>query len=766
MQATRQRPRRTRWGGLLLLTALLAAGSSCGSRTDPDRFLKSGKQYLEAKEYARAILQLKNAARARPKDAEVYYQLGLAYLGAGDFRAATEHWRKAGTLDARHAGAQLKLAELLAASGSIEGVREAEKHAQAALTSAPDNADALATLAWAEFRLGKEEDAAQRLRQALEKFPQHLRSATTLATMKLARKDFTGAGEVLRKAAAEAPQSVEAAVALERFYVLTGNLAAAKKEIQRGLALDSRNPAALLDLAAVQMRGGERDEAERTFRTLSELPDKQYKPLHAIFLLQQGQDEAAVAEFEKLARQDHQDRDARTRLVGAYMKARRTADAQKLLNEALQKNSKDFPALLQRGEIYLSAGKIAEAQRDVTEALGLRPDVAEAHYWMARVHLARGERLNQRQELTEAIRLNPKLLAARLELAQSLIAGRSAKAALELINQAPEEHKQSLPLIVQRNWAMLAAGDQGALRQGIEQGLARAKTPDLLLQDALAKLQQQNYSGARVSLEAALSQNPEDLRALDVLARSYVMQKQPAVALQKVREHAARSPASAPLQGFLGRWTEILGSVRDARAAYAAAKSADPGYTNADLSLARLDLIDGKLDSARQTLSAVLASQPELHAARVLLGMVEEGAGRPAEAIAHYRQVVAADRSNFVALNNLAYRLAVDGGQLDEAIRFAQQAKELAPNHPSVEDTIGWAFYRKGIYRTAVAHLESASAKSSDAVIKYHLGMAYLKAGDATRGRQTLVAALRLNPTLPEAKAARELLAEAGPSAP
>jgi hypothetical protein len=39
--------------------------------------------------------------------------------------------------------------------------------------------------------------------------------------------------------------------------------------------------------------------------------------------------------------------------------------------------------------------------------------------------------------------------------------------------------------------------------------------------------------------------------------------------------------------------------------------------------------------------------------------------------------------------------------------------------------------------------------------------MAYAKAGDVTRGRSTLRAALKQNPNLPEAKAAQEILGEA-----
>ena len=49
-------------------------------------------------------------------------------------------------------------------------------------------------------------------------------------------------------------------------------------------------------------------EAEQTFKQLAALPDKAYKPLHALFLIELGQRDAALREFEQLAAADPSDR--------------------------------------------------------------------------------------------------------------------------------------------------------------------------------------------------------------------------------------------------------------------------------------------------------------------------------------------------------------------------------------------------------------------------------------------------------------------------
>src|SRR5512140_2620013 len=79
-----------RWlaGAAVIFLAIGLWGCSRTPEQKAARFLASGKAQIAKKDYARAILDLKNAARLQPKHAEPYYQAGLAYLGMGDYRMA------------------------------------------------------------------------------------------------------------------------------------------------------------------------------------------------------------------------------------------------------------------------------------------------------------------------------------------------------------------------------------------------------------------------------------------------------------------------------------------------------------------------------------------------------------------------------------------------------------------------------------------------------------------------------------------------------
>lgn len=745
---------------LLAAAMLLLAACSRSPQQREARFIELGKQLLQKKDYTRAGLEFRNAIQIAPADAEPYYQLGLTYSASGNQNLAASCFRKATELNPKHAAAQLKLAGMLAAVNDRGLIADAERRAQTVAADFPNDVDALNTLAMTELRLGKPNEAASHLEQALGHLPGDLEASALLMRARLNQGDEKGAEEALQQCYRKSPQSAPVALVMGRFYLVTHRPRQAEDQFRRATVIDSKYGPALLDLGMTLFHGGRRDDAAPIFKRVAALPDKNYKPVYAIFLLETGQRDAAIAELERLSKEDRADRTARTRLVKMYQVAGRQADAERLLAAVLAKNPKDADALLQRSEISMDAGKYRDAQSDLNLVLRYRPESAEAHMTLARLDEALGKALNQRQELAEALRLDPALMPARLDLARLLIASKGAEAALEILQQAPDSQKRSVALTVQSNWALMDLGRKDEARKGVAEGLRLARTPELLLQDALLKTDAKDYKGARASLDSVLKQNPEDVRALRALVQLYGAENQRAAGLRAVREYAAGHPNSAPVQNFLGELLLADGKSADARAAFTAASTADPRFRPAQLALARLDISEGKLESAHRELATLLAGNRNDPEVWLHMGWLANAEKDYPGALAWFRKVGDADSRNVVALNNLAYLLASETGQFDEALKYAQQVKEIAPDNKGVDDTIGWIMYRKGLYRSAVEYLENAAQGQSDPVVRYHLGMAYLKLGDK-RGEATLRAALKIAPDLPEARMARQLLAAA-----
>jgi tetratricopeptide (TPR) repeat protein len=731
----------------LFLASLLWPGCSRDPATREAAFVNKAKHYMAQKDYSRAAIELNNAISLKKQDAEAWYQLGLAYLGMNDVERAVSALRRATQLNPHLAAAQLRLAELEVRSRQPAVLEDAIQRMDQVLSQDANDPDALDTLALAELKLDKPEDALKHLQQALTSFPGHVKSAATLAATQFARRDFAGAEATLKKAEAAAPQSTEAVLALANLYVLEHKKFDAEAELQNALKLNPASEPALLTLGALLTSEGRTEEAGRIYQTLAALPKTNFSYVHAAFLLQQHRHAEAIAEFEKLAAADPKNQAAVLRLVSANLTASRAAEAMRLLDQILKRNPKDGDALLMRSRVYLGTGRAMDAERDIQLVLHFKPDSADAHYGMARVDAILGRQRSRRQELAEVIRLAPNLVGPRVDLAREHIADGHPEAALQTMDGAPDGLKMSASFIGGRNWALLALNRQQEVAVEVERGLKIERTPDLLVQRGVLKSLNKDYAGAQGEAEEALALNPAHKGALNLAMQSFLARKQEAAAVELVRRMAVKNAKSPSAQVFAGHWLRKLGQADEARARFAAAKALNPNYSQADTASAALDMAEGKLDSARATLTGLLARQPQSESGHLLLAQIEYATKNQAAALEQFRAAADLNPENVYALNAVASFMAMTDA--DGALKFAERALEMAPDDPKIQDTMGWIYYRKGQYSRAVDYLKMAVAKQPTAVHQFHLAMSYLKTGDRGQGQEILSKALAQDPNLP-----------------
>jgi tetratricopeptide (TPR) repeat protein len=201
-----------------ILCALAILLSSCAA--NGRKSMERGKELMQKKDYARALLEFRNAQRHFPKDPDVLYHVGIGYLATGDFNNGFRHLRMATQINPNHVEAQTRLSELMAMTGNNEVVQEAERRARLALAASANNVDALATLAFAELRLGKTEEAEKRLEDVLARAPQALKAAVVLANLRMSQKKPEEAEAIMKRAVEGNPKAWEAWVASARMYLV------------------------------------------------------------------------------------------------------------------------------------------------------------------------------------------------------------------------------------------------------------------------------------------------------------------------------------------------------------------------------------------------------------------------------------------------------------------------------------------------------------------------------------------------------------------
>jgi tetratricopeptide (TPR) repeat protein len=188
--------------------------------------------------------------------------------------------------------------------------------------------------------------------------------------------------------------------------------------------------------------------------------------------------------------------------------------------------------------------------------------------------------------------------------------------------------------------------------------------------------------------------------------------------------------------------------------------SVDPSNVTGYAMLGQVYLLQRKLDAGKAEFEKRIGLNPKDITAHLMVAMINEAQRRPEEAEKKYEEVLGLDSRSVVAANNLAYLYAENGRNLDRALSLAQMAAAQAPDNPAVQDTLGWVFYKKALPDLALRPLEFSVAKEpGNPTFHYHLGLAQLKNGDITRGRQSLQSALKLRPNYTEAQRALKSVA-------
>jgi len=140
-------------------------------------------------------------------------------------------------------------------------------------------------------------------------------------------------------------------------------------------------------------------------------------------------------------------------------------------------------------------------------------------------------------------------------------------------------------------------------------------------------------------------------------------------------------------------------------------------------------------------------------------GMILLTQGQTDLARKRFEDVLAIDPRAVIAANNLAWIRAEAGDDLDTALKLAQTATAQAPDQPELMDTLGWVYYKKNLPELAVPLFARCVEKEpSRGTFRYHLGLAYLKAGQKDRGRAALEQALKAGVDAAAAADARRLL--------
>ena len=292
---------------------------------------------------------------------------------------------------------------------------------------------------------------------------------------------------------------------------------------------------------------------------------------------------------------------------------------------------------------------------------------------------------------------------------------------------------------------------------------------------AKAFIAEKNPAEALKLYESALLTDAKNFDALTGTISVLRSQKNFAAAHAKTDEfigkNAGRNDILAALHYLKADVYTAEKNVDSAEGELKKALESDENYLPAYAAYASLLIEKNQTDSAIEQYRAAVGKKPSA-ALFTLLGMLEEGRNNSPEAEKNYRRALEITPESPIAANNLAWLIA-DGGQgnLDEALRLAQSAVNRNSAVAGYYDTLGWVYFKKGLYSPAIEQLKKAVAldeqearrtgAAPNAAYRLRLGTALASSGDKPSARREVETSLQSEQSLSrkEAEDAKTLLA-------
>jgi tetratricopeptide (TPR) repeat protein len=449
-------------------------------------------------------------------------------------------------------------------------------------------------------------------------------------------------------------------------------------------------------------------------------------------------------------------------MAGLLSAEKKPAEAYKVIDEILAKNPADAQALVLRARLEQNEGKRDLAMTSAQRAAKASPNSVAAHFLLGELHAARGQTEEAIAAFNEVLRLNPSVVGAQLELARLNLtrAGGGATSvgySEQVLARQPGNPLARLTLVR----GLLAQGDVARAEREMQTLVKRfPNAPSVQAQMGTVALAKRELTTARQHYERALAIDPNFVDAIYGLVTLDMAGRRIEAAKALVAAKLAARPDEPRLIELAARTAMATNDSATAEQHLRRLIEIAPERLTAYGLLAQLYVRERKLDQARNELSRLAALQKRPVGAQTMIGMLYQQEGRSDEARKIYEQVLVYEPRAAVAANNLAWMMAERNDNLDLALKYAQTAKEVLPDQPEVNDTLGWIYFKKDLPSMAIGPFQLAIEKDpNNAVYHYRLGLAHQKAGDNVKARQALQQALKLNPGFPQAADAKSRLA-------
>ena len=746
------------------VAVLCLLGSLLTGCSDPQKaklkYQESGQRYFDKEQYREAAIQFQNAIKLDPHFADAHYRLALTYLRLGQWQNGFEELNAATQNNPDHYDAQLEKARLLLL---FHQYADAKQQLDLLTQKQPNNPDVYLVLSDYYSNGVKDPGSAiAALRKAQQLDPKRSDVYLTLGVIQTQTQQWDDAEASLKKAAELSPKSSDPMLALGNYYQSRGRFPEAEQAFQRAIQLTPQDPNPRLAKAALLLAENKRTEAESFLRdSKDDFPNNSvgYRLL-GDFYWRTDQYDKAVTEYASLYRDHPKDPVVQGNYIQLLILRDHLDQADKLTADLIKQYPSSADAQIYKAEIAIRNNKASEAIDILQDVLKNDPQNAVAHYQLGLAFDQLGNATRAEAEWRETVHLAPDFVEAHRALAGAAIhngdvgfLAQEANQIISLVPGAPDGYL--LRAVAEYDRRQYSAAEE-YLNTSIEK---EPDNPAAYVQMGYVRMAQNRPADAEKAFEQALALDPNAADALGGVLNVDLAQRQPDKAFAVLKAQLDKYPNNSDFHAMLGTFLqEQRRDMAGAQAEFQRAIQLNKNNMAAYLNLGTLQAGLGDSDGALRTYLEAAKNGPREVGFLILAGGIYENRKDWEQGKQMYQKVLAVQPENPVASNNLAYVMLQQGGNLDVAFQMAQTAHRLLPDNPNSADTLGFAFYQKRVYTSAINLFKEAVKKQPDnALFNYHLGLAYARNGQAELAQRQLQ---RLNPGSSEAEDLKRTLAE------
>lgn len=659
----------------LLVVASLAA--ACG-KGDADSYLRSARAYLAKGEYNPAVIELKNALKLQPENAEVRYTLATALLQAGDGTGAATEARKALDFGYPADEACALLAAALLRQGEYKRVLGEAPQCPAKAPRARAELDA--AMGAAQLGLGDATQARALVDKALAAQPDNLRGRVVDAQLVARQGDVKEGLRRLEAALAGAPDDVDGLVLKAQLETDLDRHEDARKTLTRVVELRPALAAPRVALILDYLRANEFDKASAQIDVVRKMApnDTRVYYLDAISLYARGKYAEARDAIQK-ARQGAPDYEPAQFIAGLIeYQLGNLGIAEDLLRSVVNKAPQNDAARRALSALYIRRGRPAQAIEVLEPVARRNPDDPQVLRGMGEAYFALNNPARAADYLDRANALSGNNVSGRIRAAEfRLVSGDSDRALKELERLAtttPDNQGADLALVTalikQREFDKAIAA-----ASALEEKQPRSPVgPNV---KGIVYLAKRDDASARASFERALKLDPDFAAASYNLATMDARSGKLDDAKKRLERLLEKDPKN---EQYVLTLAEVLVRMNAAPAEVVAvinrAIAADPTSVRARLALIRYH--GGRKDwtAAVQAAQAALAAVPDNPQLLEAAGLMHAAAGQTNQAIERFRQVARLQPTSPLPLLRIA-EIQMNAKDYDGAIASLRSATAL-----------------------------------------------------------------------------------------